>query len=290
MKNIRKIAGLALAGLIMTSMAVATPVQASTTSIPKNYSYNHYTNAPIPYYYTGKNKNAYIWNYSHTKKIHNLKNYPNTIWLVTNANVKTVKGKRAVYYKMYSSYNPKVKGLVWAGYLAKNIAKSPDLFKTDAAYTKYINTDRSQRIAKGIAKLFPNSKIIREISQIDQNDQDTMQGKNANFYKPITVIDTLQENPENLYYKIDNGNLVYLSTTETINNIKDYLNQQGYTSEKRASMKDYTIGIKVSVNALGIDTNDMYKSLTSSIYPGAHGRYYDENVDGTIRLNIAKNK
>lgn len=252
-------------------------VHASRTAIPKNYSFDiaKIDSMAIPYYSVNTNKNAYIWNDQHTKRIHNLKHYPNTVWMVYKANIRRINGKRAIYYKAESAYNSKITGLIYSGYLNKNIAKAPVLFKTDDQYSNYINTDRSQIIAKKIAKLFPNSKISLELSKHSENANNPV----INFEEPIYL--TKQLNPFSLMSK---------TPTQIINLVKAKLEHQGYNAQKRAALKDYSIGLNVAINVEYIETEPILRAVSNSIYPQNYGQYYDDNSSGTISLSIAKSK
>jgi hypothetical protein len=88
----RSLSFLLLLGAVFLGLLNVGSVSANT--IPSNYSFDgsKFT-GPIPYYSSTKSQKAYIWNNSQTKRIHNLKNYPNTVWLVSKAFVKPVKGK-----------------------------------------------------------------------------------------------------------------------------------------------------------------------------------------------------
>lgn len=105
-------------------------------------------------------KNAYIWNYRHTKRIHNLKNYPNTTWYA----VRGISKNRHFYYRI-GNYNKTIKGLVWSGYVKKYVQKAPREFKTAAQFTHYIQTDPSQKLTRAVLKKFPNVPVSFALSK-----------------------------------------------------------------------------------------------------------------------------
>ncbi|ANZ60743.1 hypothetical protein AYR62_14185 [Secundilactobacillus paracollinoides] len=70
---------------LLAGISVATTVQA------KSYSWSSTSDGQrVETYYTKPTqKNAYIWNTTHTKHTHNLKNYGSTIWRVNRATTHT---------------------------------------------------------------------------------------------------------------------------------------------------------------------------------------------------------
>jgi hypothetical protein len=75
----------------------------------------------LPYHATIQ-RSAYVYNVSHTRKLHNLKNYPNTTWYVSKSLLmrSSYTGKRAVYYCVTSG-NGRASGIVWRGYLTAGV-------------------------------------------------------------------------------------------------------------------------------------------------------------------------
>ncbi|QHB53169.1 D-alanyl-D-alanine carboxypeptidase [Lentilactobacillus hilgardii] len=71
----------------------------------------------LPYHATTQ-RSAYVYNVSHTRKLHNLKNYPNTTWYVSKSLLmrSSYTGRKAVYYYVTSG-NGRVNGIVWRCYL-----------------------------------------------------------------------------------------------------------------------------------------------------------------------------
>ncbi|WP_288528274.1 D-alanyl-D-alanine carboxypeptidase [uncultured Secundilactobacillus sp.] len=271
-------------GLLMGLVGISnnTASAKKMPSVPNNYSFDYtkIDSGPIPYYMATKSKKAYIWNYTHTRKIHNLKNYPKTVWLVTNANVKWYNGKKAVYYKVYSAYNPKVKGLVWSGYLAKIIAKDPRMFSSDAEYLNYINSNPSQEVTRKLAKLFPNSKISLNLSQYVASPD--------NLRPALTGVTDYKDLSRIISY---NSPTVEGTPTQMVAKFQKKLEKAGYSTEQRNSMSNYSIGIAVVYNTQYFDNINIYKAITSSPYPGTYAnKYYDDNSTRILKLAIAKNK
>lgn len=130
-------------------------------------------------------KNAYMWNYSHTKRIHNLKNYRNTTWYA----IRGISKNGHVYYRV-TNYTKKIKGLVWSGYVRKYVQKTAWDFKTAASYQNYIQTEPSQKLTRAILKQFPNVPVDFQLSRYASRRFDVFP-KSINGFTDITPISTL---------------------------------------------------------------------------------------------------
>lgn len=98
------------------------------------------------YHAVSKTKSVYMWNSTHTKKLHNLKNYPKTTWYVQKS-VKLTNGKTTAVYYYVQNHNKTVSGYVWHGYLTKgfnsanpNTKPTAQSLAQDAAFTHQIAT------------------------------------------------------------------------------------------------------------------------------------------------------
>lgn len=58
----------------------------------------------------------YMWNLSHTVKLHNLKNFPNTTWTLKRVAILSHNGKKAVYFNV-TDRTGQFNGWVWHGFL-----------------------------------------------------------------------------------------------------------------------------------------------------------------------------
>jgi hypothetical protein len=85
------------------------------------YTVKTINRANLPYHATTQ-RSAYVYNVSHTRKLHDLKNYPNTTWYVSKSLLmrSSYTGKRAVYYYVTSG-NGRASGIVWRGYLTAGV-------------------------------------------------------------------------------------------------------------------------------------------------------------------------
>lgn len=265
-----------LSGLVFCGIfTIATIAQAK-----KPYSWS-VMDGPLMYY-TKPNAKGAIWNYSHTQKLHNVKNYRYTSWLVTSAFTKTIKGKRAIYYRVYSA-NKRVKGLVWSGYLTKAIATPLDKITSNQQYLNYINSNSSQRLTKALIKLFPNSPVDISLSRSVENITATAPIQNRNFTDFIAISDL--KDPNNLNPHQDGSIDSYLyysygqSITPRVKRVAEILNANGYSARKRASMANYSIGVNVVDGAL-------YGTATHSPYP----QHDDQTTRLIYQIYLAKSK
>ena len=238
-------------------------------SVPSNYLFDDKKSQTGSVMYAPKSttKSAYLWNYSHTRRLHNIKNYPNSNWYVHYASVKRYSGKPNVYYRVSSTNNSKIKGLVWSGYLYRLLARPLSSFKTDQEYQHYINTNRSQRLAKAIVALFPNSQVSLSLSTIPSRlVEDNNIGPNFdnlinfNNFKPIST----NKNTDNISDYL--GDTSGSALTPRIKHISQIMDEHGYTASKRNSMNNYYIGIYAVDGA-----QDTPSNLFKSPYPSNIG-------------------
>ncbi|GAF36237.1 hypothetical protein [Lentilactobacillus farraginis] len=185
---------------------------------------------------TVKAHNAYIWNLSHTKRIHNLNNYKNTTWYTMMAFTRTKSNKGPIYYKISNGTN--ITGVVYNKYLTKYYAEEPKTFQTDDQYLHYLKTAPSQKLARGVMRLFPNSHVSLKLSQIasDQYDSGNETLVNADY---TDVQTTLYRNA----FSVLEAWQTKKTATQRIAIFEKYLNSIGYDQAKRDSMSDYQLGL-----------------------------------------------
>ncbi|AQW21759.1 hypothetical protein PL11_007455 [Lentilactobacillus curieae] len=259
------ITGLFAAGL---GLAMQQPIAHADRTINKYTWYTYRSDEDIPTYYTKSKTNAYIWNTNFKKKIHNLKNYYNTTWFVTRS---FVHNKR-VYYKI-SNFGGKVSGYTWSGNVAPFLARNINSFSSDSDYTNYLNTDRSQKLARAVLKLFPNADVSLDLSKkaiknVTNNLYPELEG-----YSHVINLSSLQGN-YTLPSVVTNGkpysskqNMRYVlsssapSAAYTAQQVSGILQSNGYTSKKIAALisQGYKLGISVSGN--------LYTSANKQGYP-----------------------
>ncbi|RRG04100.1 MAG: D-alanyl-D-alanine carboxypeptidase [Lactobacillus sp.] len=251
---------LLLLGAVSLGLLSAGSVSANT--IPSNYSFDGSTfTGPIPYFSSTKSQKAYIWNNTQTKRIHNLKNYPNTVWLVSKAFVKPVKGKNEVYYKLYSAYNKKVKGIAWYGYFKKSIIKLPVLFNSQQAYLNDLNSNKALKLTRMVAKLFPNSKINLNLSK----SLYLTQPQNAYLLNSFTNTKELDLNKQTGKWSV--SEYERMAPSKSIKLIDQRLTELGYDQNKRNSMSDYDIGLNIVGYAQSFYEQSDLKTANQYRYP-----------------------
>ncbi|KRM93607.1 hypothetical protein FC56_GL000324 [Lentilactobacillus senioris DSM 24302 = JCM 17472] len=263
MKNIKKIAKIAVATLAITGMSLIIHQNNSSAS---SYKVEKVTiNSSISenfYHVKNKSKNVYLWNSTRTKVKANLKNYKNYSWIYNGKNaVVSHNGKKAIYYYV-SSYDPSHKyvskvGMVWHGYLDRGFNTnykvlndvSPFRFMNDNEYMNYIKQSPSQKVTREVLKLFPNTKISLKLTQnFEQYESLDNLG-----YSKVLAFPAATKYMDHIIYKKN------ISDKTRINLIKSALNNAGYTQAKRNSLSNYKIGIFYYANA---------KNQTFDDYPG----------------------
>lgn len=220
----------------------------------------YYQTHPI-YHAANKSQSAYVWNKAHTKKIHNLKNYPNTNWDATAAITLKHNGKSALYYAVIASTpnnKANVEGYVWHGYLTKGYNKNYAVwnnlalqgFTSTSDYQSYINQSSSQQLTRDVLKLFPNSSLSLSLSNYVEN-RDMLADDSATFNKSYSNA-VIPSKANNYFYHSYKDTR---STTTRLQEIETALNAEGYNATKRASLKGYQIGIYYVDKYYG-DTDD----------------------------------
>ncbi|MGP3641471.1 hypothetical protein [Lentilactobacillus hilgardii] len=150
------------------------------------------------YFYNKKTvgtHNAYIWNLTHTKRLHNLNNYKNTDWYAYSFYNKKKAGHTYKYLKI-TNYNKSIIGVVYSKFLTLSATKDVTSFTSDSSYLNYIQSAQSQKLARGILKMFPNAPLSLDASKFIQSpaannlDTQTTYKKVINFSNiayPVTV-------------------------------------------------------------------------------------------------------
>ncbi|KRK87361.1 hypothetical protein [Lentilactobacillus sunkii] len=108
----------------VSGSTTASTSQSTATTADSSYVWTKVLSRSTAVAYHAKYKSAvYLWNATHTKRLHNLKNYPNTTWYVKNSVVMQHAGKSHVYYEVYN-YGNNSDGFIWRGYLTKGVNPS----------------------------------------------------------------------------------------------------------------------------------------------------------------------
>ncbi|WP_283679838.1 hypothetical protein [Lentilactobacillus sp. Marseille-Q4993] len=235
------ISGLAVTGLAITSIGNPATVQAKTSK--SAYKIANKASIKETYFHipTSK-KNIYMWNSNHTKKLLNVKDYPNANWYSYRKYTLSKNNKKSVYYQV-TGHNPNrhttETGLIWHGYLKTGYNKNwkvwndlqPGQFANDQDYYDYIQQSPSQKFTKAVLKLFPNTQLSKELSsdliyeyyEKDWTDVIKLPGASKYFDKMLFK-DKVTE-------------------TQRLELVKQALDKAGYDQTKRDSLSDYKIGV-----------------------------------------------
>ncbi|WP_040537860.1 hypothetical protein [Lentilactobacillus parafarraginis] len=205
-----------------------------------------------------KNKNVYVWNYTHTKKKANLKHYPGTNFVKTADIVMRHNGQNSKYVYLVGS--PNGTSMAVSGYVpaaAITLGTNPnhtgmnyvdiDDFVNNTDFNQYLQTGKNQKLAREILKLFPNSKPDLGLSKIAVYNYDHFDNSIDAESDPISTsgYTDIKAFPTISKWLYANRNA---SNVTKMTGIKKLLNKAGYTASKRKSLSDYRIGIQIVNN------------------------------------------
>ncbi|MTV83166.1 hypothetical protein [Secundilactobacillus folii] len=194
-----------------------------------------------PAFYVKKTASRYMWNSSHTKKLHNLKNYPKTTWYLSKS-VELKLGKKAGIYYQVANNTGKVSGLVYRNYLTKGnnpkdvLANSSEVKSYGGGLAAIKSVREAATLQADILALFPGTILNRTYSAAARNDLNAGVNNSAKYSKTDRNAKAVGIfSPYN-----------WISTTSKTNYTKlitSKLEAQGYTATKRSKYKGYQIGI-----------------------------------------------
>lgn len=205
-----------------------------------------------------KAKNVYVWNYTHTKKRANLKDYPGAVFQKTHTVVMRHNGKDTKYVYLSGTLNGTTKST--RGYIAESAITgglNPDhtgmnyvnmrYFVNNTDFNQYLQTGKNQKLAREIIKLFPNSQPDLGLSKIAAYNYDSFDNDIDGDPSPIsttgyTDIKTFLAIQKWLYTNHNASNATKIA------GVKKLLNAEGYTDSKRASLSGYKLGIQIVNN------------------------------------------
>ncbi|MGF2385076.1 hypothetical protein [Lentilactobacillus otakiensis] len=211
------------------------------------------------YHAANPKQNAYVWTTTkHTKKLANIKNYPNTSWHSTGTVILRHNNKNAVYYRVDAISPTKTKkfvsGWIWRGYLKRGYnpnftqVKSIGLDNsTNKEYKQFIQQSKYQQLTRDILALFPNSTVSKSLSRyaLFRDPKDKIVNNVATF------------NAMDDFLNVKNR----LTNQQRLTKIKTILDANGYTTVKR--QKEYVIGIYLTNFQWSdqYDTGDMHQGF-----------------------------
>ena len=211
------------------------------------------------YHAANPKQNAYVWTTTkHTKKLANIKNYPNTSWHSTGTVVLRHNHKNAVYYRVGAVSPTKTKksvtGWIWRGYLKPGY--NPNFTKvrsisldnaTNAEYTQFIKQSKYQQLTRDILALFPNSTVSKPLSRyaLFREPKDKVVNNVATFKAMDDFLNVKNR----------------LTNKQRLAKIKAILAANGYTAANR--QREYVIGIYLTNFQWSdqYDTGDMHQGF-----------------------------
>ncbi|GAY73707.1 D-alanyl-D-alanine carboxypeptidase [Lentilactobacillus kosonis] len=241
-----------------------------TSALAKGFSPNGYQiikeywgNQRATFHIKNPKANLYVWNWNHTKKRANLKNYPGMNLSRSETVIMQHNNQQSKYYCLSGSLdgtNKSVNGYVAAKDLL--IGKNPnhtgmkivniDEFVNNTDFNNYLKTGTNQKLAREVLDLFPNSQPDLGLSKIAVYNY----GGIFNYDGDIEPISTtgysdfisFPEIQKNLYKNSSASNATKISI------IKNGLKKLGYTDAKRKSFKGYKLGIQIINNIKSYDS------------------------------------
>ncbi len=162
MKKVMTLMALATLGLTVGTATIFSN-QPQAQAKTKAYSWvktKKYSN--LPYHAKSTKTSAYMWNWNHTKKLHNLKNYPRTTWYLSES-IKMVSGKSSGIYYQVKSGNKKTTGYVWRGYLTKGVNPAAGTTTSNTATTP--SSTNSQSTTSSTTSTTNNSQVDNTLNQ-----------------------------------------------------------------------------------------------------------------------------
>ena len=210
------------------------------------------------YHVTSKTKNVYLYDWTHTKVVANLKYY--TAQTLTSINSIQVmhNGSKQWYYhfRIQNSQNKAVAGYVPANQVtagkstdyANKIQHYPNEFDSTADYSKYLKQNDNQKLARSVMALFPHTPVDYELSKAAAYNYSTASGlrffsdyfsdnhvtgldsKYTDLVSFDAVTNYLNKNPK-------------ASNAQKLTMIKSLLAKAGYPQAKRDTLSNDKLGI-----------------------------------------------
>lgn len=204
------------------------------------------------YHVADANKNAYLWDWSHTKVRANLKNYTNQNFYRRHSIRLKHNGKEAWYsYVSVTTKHGTVSGYVAASLLTAgkttNHANTdivyPDDFTSTADYLEYIQDSNYQKLTRAIMALFPNTPVDLGMSQIAAHnyyDRVYLDGDDGDDQIETTGYTSIVPFTQVSKYLFDHRSA---ANATKIAGVKKLLDEAGYTQTKRNKLTGYKLGI-----------------------------------------------
>lgn len=148
--------------LLLSSLLIGTVIGGivslnSTRAYASTYKVAKISRMEPTAYYAKSAKSGYLWDKKHTKRQHNLKNYPKTTWYATGK-YSMRSAKNSGIYLQVSNGNGKAQGYVWTGYLTKGTnPANPQGTLTDPFGISMSTYNVDKSLNKQLIALFPGT-------------------------------------------------------------------------------------------------------------------------------------
>lgn len=238
---VKKIIGAVVVSLLAFGVNFAVkqaPIQAAYRWNKVKY-YNH-----IPFH-VKSNSTVYMWNWNHTKRLHNLKNYPRTTWYLSKS-VKMSNGKKVGIYYQVTNGKKTVSGFVHRNYLTAGVnPKGPVLL------TQNITNEQKQKTRATILKIMNQARPDENLQKVADSINKLNTSDSYEYYKKQLPIDeqslliqiTSNGGGEN-DKALNSGKITYAEYLRK--NIETQLASNGLSL---SSIKGYRIGIGIKRGA-----------------------------------------
>jgi hypothetical protein len=230
-------------------------------------------------YHAASQRSAYIYNATHTQKLHNLKNYPRTTWYVSKSILmrSSYTGKKGVYYYVANGAGT-VSGIVWRGYLTSGINPNADSVTTpnsnsgdsndnssngdnnssgnnsntpDQTYsdnTKQFNETNAGQFEKQILQLFPNlveDQKLDELAEYGVSLDEQYNYSDSQAYWSKWLIQLYGGEPQGL---LQNWNFISQPNISLVKNqLVNHSNEINYSN--LSDYNGYHIGVAVKATS-----------------------------------------
>ncbi|MEE8825062.1 hypothetical protein LASUN_06270 [Lentilactobacillus sunkii] len=208
-------------------------------------------------YHTVSQRSAYIYNATHTQKLHNLKNYPRTTWYVSKSILmrSSYTGKKGVYYYVTNGAGT-VNGIVWRGYLTSgtnpnttNGGNTPsDNGNDNSGNSNGTDTNPTNSLSQELAGFFEGTVPDSQLQQI-ANEYPSFVSKYSNpdsgdEYFKIMVAEKYNDIYKNsAFFFIGNGGKNNKETQQQLKSgqisFKDYVNNVVYAANGNVSFTTF---------------------------------------------------
>ena len=221
-----------------------------------------------------------MWNWNHTKKLHNLRNYPRTTWYVQRSVKLRHNGRNSIYWQAQNA-SGRVTGYVWRQYFApggvngsnnqqnnnqnnNNSFSMSDIpnfysYKSDQDYLNFIKYSPNQNDARSILKALPNASLSLNLSRYATSEGNLSDDAEASYGTVANKIVGRDKLIRNAYELKNLERLFWNSNNVSQSEINEALTKDGFSADARATFHGQ-IGL--------IMLDNVQKSKDGSVYSG----------------------